>query len=1303
MPIRGADRMPGTGLALGTLFNKELNATSIEVADITLTSSLILEKSTSENRYTITWTQPTSTDRALTIPALGADDQFTFNDATQTLTAKTLTSPTITGGALTGLTDLDMTSGDKTILDTIGANSLTIGAGDTTVIMAGNLTVSGTTTTVNTTTLTIEDSLYIVNHGTSGTPSEDAGLVVERGSSTNTAMIWDESADEFSFINTSEDGTTAGDVTIASYADIQANGITGTSLLLDGDKSVNPADGGVVHIDLHTITDSSTSGSGTAARYSHVNIESPALAATNSSVTTSDASTLRINGPVTAGSNQTLTRAWSLWVDSGNARFDGSIYSGTTEAISSAGLVTVANQSNITGVGTITSGVWTGTAIAGAYINDDIISGQTEITTGLVAADELLYSDGGTVKKVGLDNFMEIAPTLVTEDAVADGDYILFLDGGATGNMNKEAVHDLATLFAGTGLTASSSVIGVDASQTQITAVGTIATGVWEGTTVAVDQGGTGATSLNNLITLATHTTGDYVQNITAGTGLTSTGATSGENIAHSLSVDAAQTGITSLGTQAADFKIGNGYGFLLGHTTQEAIEAVSGLEWQMHGTANADSRMAIGRWSADNNGPRIHLFKSGKSGAGGTIGTNAIVADDAHLGSIVWGADDGTDLDSAGARISAYIDGTPGEDDTPGRLVFSTTADGAKQVTDRMIITSTGVVAVGGSTVGAASGGINLQVDNNFGIFLQESASQNNYFGVKVNDAEDMTQLISGSGASVNTGFVFHTAASGSEAEAMRITSGGNVLIGGDEAGANEYELQIARNDTYVQTAYTVYSDNINHSPQLYFRKSNSDTFGTLTATVDTHVLGRINFAGVGYYSSATTFTDGAYIEAVQTGAVEDTVTSKLPTALTFGTATASDDVAAERMRINDTGGIQIGASGAITQRVIGGGAQVNGRGLQVDGSDEYTGISITSWSADEKPPYLQLSTSQNNTAGTMTATADGAVLGYIRFEGVDTTPRFDVGASIHSVQVGSAGSRVPADLRFGTSTSSSPSEKMRIDTEGQIYIGDTANTGDGSTGVGVDGGSLTINMGANGSEILSLKSSEIAHGMTGNYHAETDTFGNITKVNDANGGMNIKGFSETTRGLALSGYHVTDSTDHTVDANGCVLIRGFLKSSTTSTNPASGANILVLRGSSVDAGKVTHIFDSSGNTWFDGADQTAFDEHDDAQLVRAFDMAINKGVVQNKWDGFVEYNEQKLVDLNILGDTIDKGGLVNSSALLKLHNGAIWQSYVQQQEIKEKIDNLEKDLLQQIVSKLEDLETENKKLKQKLEALEV
>ena len=99
--------------------------------------------------------------------------------------------------------------------------------------------------------------------------------------------------------------------------------------------------------------------------------------------------------------------------------------------------------------------------ITAAKVENTFISGQTEITSGLAAADELLYSDGGTIKKIGLDNFVELAPTLATEDAIANGDYILFLDGSATGNMNKEAVHDLATLFAGAGMTATSSVLNV--------------------------------------------------------------------------------------------------------------------------------------------------------------------------------------------------------------------------------------------------------------------------------------------------------------------------------------------------------------------------------------------------------------------------------------------------------------------------------------------------------------------------------------------------------------------------------------------------------------------------------------------------------------------------------------------------------------------------------------------------------------------------------------------------------------------------------------------------------------------------
>ena len=73
----------------------------------------------------------------------------------------------------------------------------------------------------------------------------------------------------------------------------------------------------------------------------------------------------------------------------------------------------------------------------------------------------------------------------LTDTAIANGDYIVFTDTTDSNATVKGDLADVATLFAGTGLTASSSVIGVDASQTQITAVGTIATGVWQGTAIA--------------------------------------------------------------------------------------------------------------------------------------------------------------------------------------------------------------------------------------------------------------------------------------------------------------------------------------------------------------------------------------------------------------------------------------------------------------------------------------------------------------------------------------------------------------------------------------------------------------------------------------------------------------------------------------------------------------------------------------------------------------------------------------------------------------------------------------------------
>lgn len=65
---------------------------------------------------------------------------------------------------------------------------------DTTVVIRGNLQVDGTTTTINSETLSTAENDLLLNSDETGTPTQDASLQVERGTSTNASILWDESA-----------------------------------------------------------------------------------------------------------------------------------------------------------------------------------------------------------------------------------------------------------------------------------------------------------------------------------------------------------------------------------------------------------------------------------------------------------------------------------------------------------------------------------------------------------------------------------------------------------------------------------------------------------------------------------------------------------------------------------------------------------------------------------------------------------------------------------------------------------------------------------------------------------------------------------------------------------------------------------------------------------------------------------------------------------------------------------------------------------------------------------------------------
>lgn len=187
-----------------------------------------------------------------------------------------------------------------------------------------------------------------------------------------------------------------------------------------------------------------------------------------------DTSTLRLD----SGRNLDLVSG-NLTLTNGNADISGTFTSGNGDAFQ------VAANGNITTTGTVTSGL----------INGQTISSTTNFTGSLTAAG-LVTANGGLTIQTG-DSF-----TIGGEG---------FTDLTGTG-LQFNAGQLETTLGASVSLT--SEVTG----------------------TLPVASGGTGATTLNNLIELGNHTTGDYVQRLGTLTGLSAVG-NSGETATPTLSV----------------------------------------------------------------------------------------------------------------------------------------------------------------------------------------------------------------------------------------------------------------------------------------------------------------------------------------------------------------------------------------------------------------------------------------------------------------------------------------------------------------------------------------------------------------------------------------------------------------------------------------------------------------------------------------------------------------------------------------------------------------------------------------------
>jgi hypothetical protein len=109
----------------------------------------------------------------------------------------------------------------------------------------------------------------------------------------------------------------------------------------------------------------------------------------------------------------------------------------------------------------------------------------------------------------------------------------------------------------------------------------------------------------------------------------------------------------------------------------------------QIAGSGVAGTQL-ISRFDNNAGAPNFYFAKS----RGASVNTNTLVQSGDEVGVIGFYAADGTNYVPA-AQIRADIDGTPGTNDMPGRLVFATTADGASGPTERMRITSGGLLKV--------------------------------------------------------------------------------------------------------------------------------------------------------------------------------------------------------------------------------------------------------------------------------------------------------------------------------------------------------------------------------------------------------------------------------------------------------------------------------------------------------------------------------------------------------------------------------------------------------------------------------
>ena len=360
------------------------------------------------------------------------------------------------------------------------ADDLTYGSNLT---VSGNLTVNGTTTTVDTTNMSIEDPLLVFSSGATGSAAVDAGFVVERGDDTNVGIIWDESADKFNFITTTETGSTAGNVSVAGQANIIAGNIEGT-ITTAAQNTISSATSlaavGTVTTGVWSATDVAVAAGGTGSSTASGARTNLGLAI-GSDVQAYDAQLADVAGLAVTDGGFIVGDGSNFTLETGaTARASLGLTIGThvqaydAELAAIAGLTSAADK-GIQFTGSGTAAVYDLTT-AGKALLDDANAAAQLVTLGLTATAAELNTLDDIASTTAELNIMD-GDTSATSTTLVDADRVVVNDGGT---MKQVALTDFETYFE-----AGLDTLNAVTSASSLATVGTIGSGTWQGTAVA--------------------------------------------------------------------------------------------------------------------------------------------------------------------------------------------------------------------------------------------------------------------------------------------------------------------------------------------------------------------------------------------------------------------------------------------------------------------------------------------------------------------------------------------------------------------------------------------------------------------------------------------------------------------------------------------------------------------------------------------------------------------------------------------------------------------------------------------------